>query len=189
MPSKQDPDVPADFMPTKEEILAKPLPPAPPLTPTQQGLSYLNTISKILPSALSAGGLASGIANLIRGATNPASLLASLGTLPVDIHKATGLLGRTAAEPRGMYNLGIRAPGERPIVRSVPGAIGRAASTEPQGTPTGSFDAGASDDQTVDSINLADKIRAEQIANQLTNKDLVNLGLGDPEADRDQFAD
>jgi hypothetical protein len=74
MPRKgdRDPADTGDFMPTREQILSKPLPPEPPQTPTQVGLSYLNKIYGILPSGLSAGGLASGLADIFRGTPNPA---------------------------------------------------------------------------------------------------------------------
>jgi hypothetical protein len=39
--------------------------------------------------------------------------LAGLGFFPTELHKATGQLGKTGAEPYGTYNLGIRSPGER----------------------------------------------------------------------------
>jgi hypothetical protein len=153
MPRKQDPADAGDFMPTKEEILSKPLPPEPPQTPTQVGLSYLNNLYKVMPAGLSAQAFASGIADLLRNNPSPASLLATLGTLPTDVHRATGALGRTSAEPRGMYNLGIRSPGER---------------------PAGDVDIGIPDDYAGGDIDLAEAIRREQIANELTSADLAD---------------
>src|SRR5262245_5477818 len=115
-PLGEDEDVASDddvtFMPTKEQILAQPVPPAPPLTPTQRFMSYLGDIQNNLPTGLSAQALLQAVQK-----GYPASALVSLGTLPVDVHKATGALGFTASEPRGMYNLGIRSPGERRLRR------------------------------------------------------------------------
>jgi hypothetical protein len=126
-------------MPTKEEIMSQPEPQPLPLTPTQEFTERLLGMQR----GLNATTYGLGLAELLRGA-NPGAWLANLGVWPVELHKATGALGRTGAEPYGledinlgpaetkdlrtyekgseleenrMYNLGIRSPGERPITR------------------------------------------------------------------------
>ena len=44
---------------------------------------------------------------------SPVGLAAYLGMVPTELHRAYGILGKTGAEPKGTYNLGIRSPGER----------------------------------------------------------------------------
>jgi len=77
-----------------------------PLTPIQQINKVLPKVAQGVSGAMAYPGLAALVENL-----NPVEGLAYMGIGPVEIHKATGALGFTGAEPQGMYNLGIRSPG------------------------------------------------------------------------------
>jgi hypothetical protein len=69
------------------------------------------------PTASERAGAASTFLRFIRqyaGQTDPETVLTSLATLPVELHKSYGILGQTGAEPQDRFNLGIRSPGSRP---------------------------------------------------------------------------
>jgi hypothetical protein len=86
-------------------------------TPTERKVALWGLINSLLPSA---GRAAPPYGPYILPEVSEGGTLAALGVLPVELHKAYGILGETGAEPQGMYNLGIRSPGERKSNKSGP---------------------------------------------------------------------
>jgi hypothetical protein len=82
-----------------------------------KGQTLGGAIGDLEPTASERAGAAGTFLRLIRqyaGQTDPETILTSLATLPVELHKEYGIFGQTGAEPQDRFNLGIRSPGSRP---------------------------------------------------------------------------